>query len=123
VLLILFGLLLPIAPVFAQTRGGACTASFANIGQMLTYFTCMIGKLLVPTLFVAALGLFIFGVFTYFINADNAEKRRDGSKFMLWGIVALFVMISVWALVGVIVNTFGLDYRTDPSTRTQSLIR
>ena len=58
-------------------------------------------------LFILATVSFIWGVIQYFLNAENEEKRKKGKSFMLWGIIALFVMVSVWGLVGVLSNTFG----------------
>ena len=51
--------------------------------------------------------IFLYGVFK-FIRAD-AEKKEEGKEFMLWGIIGLFVMLSVWGLVNVIRNTFNLN--------------
>ncbi|MCU0660422.1 MAG: hypothetical protein MUD00_02300, partial [Candidatus Pacebacteria bacterium] len=80
-----------------STGNVGCPSSIRSVSQFFTWFMCVVIKLLIPVFIAASLGLFVYGVVIYFINADNAEKRRDGSKFMLWGIVALFVMISVWA--------------------------
>ena len=53
---------------------------------------------------VARLGLFIF-----IFNAGNEDKIEDGKKLMFWGGIALFVMFSVWGLVGILRNTFGIE--------------
>ena len=44
----------------------------------------------------------------FFLNADDVEKKSKGNQFMIWGIVALAVMLSVWGLVGILGSTFGL---------------
>lgn len=62
-----------------------------------------------PLLFlVSALALlyFILGVTKYIYHSGDAEKRSEGYQMMIYGIIALFVMVSVWALVGVLSNTF-----------------
>jgi hypothetical protein len=54
--------------------------------------------------------MFIWGVIKFFIiNADEEAKREQGKQFMIWGIIALAVMLSVWGLVGILSNTFGLS--------------
>ena len=98
-----------------STGNVGCPTSVRTLGQLLKAAACFINKLIIPLLFTVALAGFIYGVVTYVINAGNSEKRTEGSQFMIWGIVALFVMISVWALVGVVTNTFGLNYATYPT--------
>lgn len=64
---------------------------------------------LVPLLVTLAIVVFIYGVLTT-VLADG-EKREDGKKYMMWGIVGIFVMVSLWGLVAILTNTFGLDNR------------
>ena len=49
---------------------------------------------------------FIWNVFQYVIAADEA-KKADAKKYMVWGIVAIFVMVSIWGLVAILQSTFG----------------
>jgi hypothetical protein len=45
-----------------------------------------------------------------FIFAQGSEEAKaDAKKIMLWGIVALFVMVSVWGLVRFIGNAFEVE--------------
>ena len=57
---------------------------------------------------VSALALlyFLVGVSKYILHSGSEEKRAEGYHMMIYGIVALFVMVSVWGLVGVLANTF-----------------
>ena len=82
-------------------------APFKNLTQILNYFSCLLVKPVMRFLFILATVSFIWGIIQYFLNAENEEKRKKGKQFMLWGIIALFVMVSVWGLVGVLSNTFG----------------
>lgn len=93
------------------TTAGFCPSIDAvdDLGALITFVICFIMKALVPLAFAVALLLFIVGVIKYVINADNETKRKEGGKFILWGIVALFVMVSVWGLVAVLGNTFGVE--------------
>ena len=40
------------------------------------------------------------------MNADDETARSEGKRFMIWGIIALFVIISIMAILGVLNNTF-----------------
>ncbi len=48
--------------------------------------------------------LFIWGVFR-FIKSEG-EDRENGKMFMFWGIIGIFVMVSIWGLVAILQNTF-----------------
>jgi uncharacterized membrane protein len=62
----------------------------------------------VPFLFTLAVVGFIWGIIQFYLNPENEEKRKNGKTFMIWGIIALFVMVTMWGLVGVLTNTFGI---------------
>ena len=79
-----------------------------GIGNIFNYFSCIIVNSIIPLLFALAVASFLYGIIQYFLNPDNEEKRKKGKDYMIWGIVSLFVMISVWGLVAVIGNTFGI---------------
>lgn len=63
---------------------------------------------MVPLLVGLAVVVFIYGVLTT-VLAEGGEKKEDGKKFMMWGIVGIFVMVSVWGLVAILSDTFKLD--------------
>lgn len=65
--------------------------------------------LVIPLIFAFAFLFFLYGVFKYFIlGGDSDKSREEGRAFILWGIVALAVMLSTWGLVRIFMNTFGL---------------
>lgn len=61
-----------------------------------------------PLLIAIAVVAFVWGVITLILNPDNEEKKKKGKQFMLWGIIALFVIVSIWGLVGILSRTIGL---------------
>ncbi|MBU1558016.1 hypothetical protein KKC45_03580 [Patescibacteria group bacterium] len=65
-------------------------------------------SLMVPLLISASVLLFIYGIARYIYYGDSDTKREEGRNFMMWGIIALFVMVSIWPLVGIVRETiFG----------------
>jgi hypothetical protein len=90
----------------------------ANIGSLFKYGTCFISKSVIPILFTVAIVFLVWGVVKFFIiNSDEEAKRTQGKQFMIWGIVALAVMISVWGLVNILGGTFSLDTSVLPGVR------
>ncbi len=63
---------------------------------------------LIIFMFAAALGYFLFGVVMFFVNPDNAGEKGDGKQHMLWGVVGMFLMISVFGILKLIEHTLGL---------------
>ncbi len=110
-----------VSGLVATTGKGACPdLSQVNLKLqgVLEYFTCAIGKSVVPFLFALAVVMFAWGVIKYFIiNPEDQEKRAQGKQFILWGVIALAVMVSVWGLVAVLGATFGLDTSFIPEVR------
>ncbi len=79
-----------------------------SIGHIFNWASCTLVVYIIPFLFTLATAGFIWGIVQYFLNPDNEEKRKKGKTYMIWGIISLFVMVSVWGLVGVLSNTFGI---------------
>lgn len=81
-----------------------------KFGDLLSYITCIIGKSVIPLIFALAIASFVWGVVQYVINTDDEAKKAKGRQFMIWGIIALAVMVSVWGLVKILGTTFGIEY-------------
>ncbi len=79
----------------------------ATVGSLLTLVGTTLSAL-VPLAIGLAVVLFLFGVIKYVTAGDNEEGRKNGRQLMLWGIVGLFVMVSVWGLVMVLNTTTGI---------------
>jgi hypothetical protein len=56
---------------------------------------------------LALLGFF-WGLMKFIFNADNDEKKEEGKNIMIYGVVALFVMVAVWGLVNFIASNLGI---------------
>lgn len=68
----------------------------------------MAGIINIGTVIVVAVALFAFlyGLVKYIFSLGG--EKEAGKQIMIWGVVALFVMVSVWGLVRVLSNTFGV---------------
>ncbi|MCD5390160.1 MAG: hypothetical protein LR005_02140 [Candidatus Pacebacteria bacterium] len=73
--------------------------------------TKFLGKPLMMLLFSVALLLFIWGIAQFVKNAENSDERNKGKQHMLWGIVALFAMLTFLGLTGTLTQTF---FGTEP---------
>ncbi len=75
-----------------------------------TFFTLfeklqlIIGKLVTIIVALAVIG-FLWGIVKILFSSDNAVAKKEGRSFMLYGIIVLFVMTSMWGLVKLLEKT------------------
>ena len=60
-------------------------------------------------IFGLALLYFLYGVLVFIINAADESARDTGKKHMLWGVIGLFIMVSVYGIIRVVIGTLGAD--------------
>jgi len=75
----------------------------------LTYKLTNIGNVVIEILIAFAVIYIIFNVIRYIMKADKPEERNAIGGAILWGIVGLFVILSIWGLVRILTNTFRTD--------------
>ncbi len=81
-----------------------------NLGNLET-LTRSIGRLIdlaLPIVVAIALLGFFWGLVKFIFAAGDEEKRKEGKQFMIWGLVGLFVMVSVWGLVRFVGNALNV---------------
>ena len=93
---------------------GGCTGTVCGVATNIIY---IINYILVPVLFALAFIVFLWGIAkAYIFSAGEPEEVAKGHKLVLWGVIGFVVMISLWGLVNVVANTFGLGgYYAPPS--------
>ncbi len=78
-----------------------------NFADVVKYVACFLQQSIVPFIFALAIAVFVYGM-VKFIGTQDSGEREQGKQFMLWGVVSLAVMFSVWGLVSILGNTFGV---------------
>lgn len=89
-------------------NSGTCPTSFVTVLDILLFFKCIITVSIIPLLFAIAISVFVWGIVQYIKNAADAKKREEGRNFMIYGVVSIFVIVSMWGLVGFLRNTFSI---------------
>lgn len=68
-----------------------------------------LGTIVVPVIFSLAFLVFVWGVLKYFFfHGGNEEKRSEGRQFVLWGILGMVVLFSVWGIVNMLLSTLNI---------------
>ncbi len=100
------------------TYGSSSGFPLPNLGGLVVYTGTVIGFIndwLVPVLIAIAFIVFLWGVFNYFIlGAADADKRKEGREFVLWGIIGFVIIFSLWGLVNLVSDTIGLGGQARP---------
>lgn len=83
---------------------GGCSGTVCGVADTILY---LINGVAVPLLFAVSFIVFLYGVANkYIIHPDDPS---EGHSFVLYGIVGFVIMISIWGLVNIVANTFGLQ--------------
>jgi len=64
---------------------------------------------LIPIVLAITVLIFFWGLAMYLLDASNSEKKSEGIRIMVMGVLALFVMVSIWGIIGVLQQTFKVD--------------
>ena len=62
---------------------------------------------IIPILITLGVVYFIWGVIKY-VTAKDPDAQKEARSVMISGIIGLFVIVSIWGLVNLISNTFGV---------------
>ncbi len=106
----LIAVIVAVTPAFAFAQ----TLAITDVNS-LTYRLTNIGNTFVQILVAFAVIWIVYNVIRYIVKADTDDRKPIGNA-ILWGIVGLFVILSLWGLVRILRNTFYTD-TTDPTAQ------
>jgi hypothetical protein len=86
-------------PLFAH-------AAPANFQGLVTIIVGLVNNALVPLIFAVALLTFLLGVFRYFFSPESTENIKTGRQVVIWGIITIAVMVSIWGILNMLSATF-----------------
>jgi hypothetical protein len=86
----------------------ACNTTIHTFGDLFTIGACIINHFLIGIALSFALIYFMWGVVQYVLSADSAEERKKSKQVMLWGVFALFIVVSMWGIIAFARKTLGI---------------
>jgi len=96
---LLFSAVIIITPFYAY--------AVKDVNELFTKFGSILNAI-IPLIIGLAVVIFLFGIIKYITAGSDEEKRDEGRNTMIYGIIAIFVMVSVWGLVGILKGTFDV---------------
>lgn len=65
---------------------------------------------LIPVIFLLAFVTFMYGIVLYIARSGDEGKRKDGIRYMTYGVIGLAVMLGVWGIVELLaLSLFGVS--------------
>ena len=77
------------------------------LANTITQVSALVNTL-VPLLLAIAVLLFLWGLVKFIANIGDETARAAGKSLMIWGMIALFVMVSFWGIIGYVQESLGL---------------
>jgi len=59
-------------------------------------------------MFAIALVVFFWGIFQMISGAASDDARSKGRQNIMWGIIGMLIMVSVYGVLAVVLGTFGI---------------
>ncbi len=79
-----------------------------TVGPLIGNIIKAIVSPIIQVVFFVAMLVFVWGVFTLIKNGDDPAERETGQRHILWGVIGMFIMVSVYGIIRVIANTLNV---------------
>lgn len=80
-----------------------------TVNSLLNGIVYTILQPIVVLMFAVALVMFFWGIVQFVATSNTDEGRETGKKNIMYGIIGMFIMFSVYGIIGIISGTFGID--------------
>jgi len=85
----------------------AFAAQINNLNDIFNFIKNIL-NIILPIIISLTVVYFVWGMFQVFLAADE-ERKEKAKNTVIYGVISLFVMVSIWGLVNILYNTFQLD--------------
>lgn len=87
-----------------------------SANQLIMKFASVVINPLILVMFAIALLVFVWGVAEYIRKNTSPSASNTGKDHILFGIIGMVIMVSAFAIVNILLNSFGID--APPSVQT-----
>lgn len=71
--------------------------------------------------FTAGFLLFVWGIIEFLWELKQGGGHEKGVSHMIWGMIGMLIMVSVYGIIALIDNTFGLDITNPDISRINNV--
>lgn len=77
-----------------------------NLTEIIELFI-NIGLALIPFMGALAFLSFVLGVARFIKAAGNEKEIKESKNFLIWGVVGMFVLVTIWGIITFLRSEFG----------------
>jgi hypothetical protein len=94
-----------------------------NFAGLVAEIVGLVNGAIIPLLFALAVVFFLVNILRYFFIQGGEEGQEKGKKAILYGLIGLFVLFSIWGIVNLLLATLnsfitGSGATTTPAAQT-----
>ena len=93
-------------PLLAAAQTNNLNAQ-SGILNLLGFINAALNDVIVVFITAAIAALF-YGAVRYILTNAGGEGKAEGLRIMLYSVIAIFVMVSIWGIINILQNTFGI---------------
>lgn len=83
-------------------------AASALLDKLITYVV----NPAILLVFAAGFAVFMYGLLEFMWNLNSGEASQEGKRHMVYGIIGMLIMISVYGILKLVDDTFGFGALT-----------
>ena len=87
--------------------------AYASVDETIRKVNKNILNPLIILMFAIAAVYFAYGIFEFVKDGDNSDAREKGKQHILWGLIGMAIMASVFFIMQFIVGTLGIEDQID----------
>src|SRR5579864_3665197 len=91
------------------------------VGSLMNKFVAYIIDPAILVIFTLGFFLFVWGLVQFLWNLNEGGDNKDGKRHMVYGIIGMLIMISVYGILDLIDNTFGLNFSNPDVSRLNNV--
>lgn len=97
--------LMSFGPVAALAQG--TQGNLNGVSNLVTQIGGIIAKI-IPIMFALAIIYFFWGLIQFIRSAGDPKKASEGKSIMIYGVIAIAVMVSIYGLVNWLTGNLGI---------------
>lgn len=92
----------------SETKKAVTNLDKKTLQQFIADFFDVATKYILQLLLALTIFVFLYGLMKYMFKGQGSDTARsEGRKLMLWGVLGIFVITSIWGLVAIFASFVG----------------
>ena len=83
--------------------------AYASVDETIRKVNKAIINPLIVLMFAIAVIYFAYGVFEFIKDGDSSDAREKGKQHIIWGLIGMAIMASVFFIMQLILGTLGIE--------------